>query len=653
MKKSKVNYFYDFLFPLIVALILMGMLTVTQVAFRVAWLLFFVAICKLFWNLSVLAKKRRDQVLLIGTVAWVFQAGALYHGSVQDSVLRVMMYAALVFMAAALLRYAVQSHFSFVVWSRSILNKCREHKAFLVILLLFLAGSVPVLKVYPMYDAGCYANALQDFLQRFDFGAGTNLLDFYMFGHADWAYGFWLLFGGFLFPKGTGGYMLMVVAAGVLAICMLYRILNFALPKEAADPLEKAMMTGVFAFSPFFFGMEADLSLDIGLMCFFVVFLYFYLKDEWLMAFIMELACCFTKEPAVIILPGFFAAVYLRRLWIGRADRKALFSGRNITKLVLDMVPLVLWVVIFKWRGSDMWSAASDMQEIDFWGIDATNITMRLKEFLLLNFNWLLLLVVLAVMLRKKSREAACRNMNPVLLLGVLGAGVFNFGFYMVFFTVTHARYVCFLAIVYAVLLAAAVTALHSARLRKAVLAVVCVLFFVQSLIGIDPVTKHVFQQLKVGQQKITCLTYNKTAWINDSIIYNRDYTVWRGMLQEMLKETKADGNTVYVVSDASMAYTFMGSYRMWWNPDTQTLAYSDTAIPVDVMYLKDGELTQPEQNRTVETAGKRLIYISAPWRQNMPEEKAAEAAFVHRYGMQKTVPVSYHGWELTCYETK
>ena len=450
-----------------------------------------------------------------------------------------------------------------------------------------------------------------------------------MCGHASTGYTLILMLGKIIWPNTDCGIICMQIAVAMVSIFAFGGIVN-AIFKDISQ-IDKTIMTSIYAFSPFVLGMVGDVSLDYGMLCMFVVLIYCWVKKKILLEFFVGIIFCFTKEPAVIIYGGYLLGRYIVLI---KTIKKNNFSLRCIFKqpnIYIASIPPMIWLIAFFLKG-EMWGSSGGGQS-NYFGYSPLNIITKIKQFTILNFNWLLWITILAICIYFIANKKKKLNISKYSI-PICGAMIFFVLFNCIYITVTHARYILPMTVFTSLGLGLVCSNIVNNLVRRCILGGICVLLLVQSFWGIDPFTSNVFASIDVGEKKISCLTYNSNKEIDDAIIYNREYLQYVDLLNEVFKQLKIDENCVLAVDGNSfLSYWLEGPYGLQWNKDKQKLQRSaeNSTISLDIINLEERRMY----------TGKRILYLKPTW--IVQEEGNVLDA--------EKIIISHNGWEMIVYE--
>lgn len=255
-----------------------------------------------------------------------------------------------------------------------------------------------------------------------------------------------MLIGDFITPHATQGIVLVNIFMAVITIVLFYKILEYLFPE--ATKTEYTLTAVVFAFSPLLFGMVCDMNLEFPQLCFFTWLVYAFLYDKTIFRVIFGAFFAFTKETAVLVY--FFFC-------IGRLVKEGLVPKNSWIEKIkniliafkLEIFAGILWLLLYylnlnevwaiQWKPGDavMKKGEATINSFGFWG---EYIIEKLNQMFVLNYNWVLWLVLMLILLFQVKK---IKNLHFGKLSVPLCFSAFSFlGFQFFYITWTNYRYI-------------------------------------------------------------------------------------------------------------------------------------------------------------------------------------------------------------------
>lgn len=344
----------------------------------------------------------------------------------------------------------------------------------------------------------------------------TQMSELGLYGHL--SLGFSTIVMLLIYCLGDAGIALQLGNIFVLIIgtVYFYRIVKYVFNNRTR--IFYFLATAVFAFSPYMVGMVNYYSLDYYMLCLFPIFVYYTLTSNYYFATMAAFFFCFTKEPAVIITAGYCVGMALIDL----------FKKRNVfkeSKYYLLALPLLCWFGLFCMLGP--WVGGNHSV-----GINIDYIVDKLKVMYVLNFHWLLLVLVafgiifIVLFIKQQVDTRMCA------ILPIISGQLFFTVFSCFFITANHPRYndVTAFSLVF---LFVFVMSYLGERLTNACMFCISVLLLISSFYTLDPITKAAFTNIHCG--RTTMITTSDNA--GDASIYNKQM-LWQ---EKGIREAIAD----------------------------------------------------------------------------------------------------------------
>lgn len=551
-------------------------------------------------------------------------------------------------------------HVFFVLWAGLAWKKRRECQIsaragqwlpVLVIIGLFWLLSVETLDDWFRWDSRCYVVYMR-LAEGFDFTL-QSVRDLNLVGHL--ALGFSLpalTLGNLIGDMGLACRIMNMLEAS-LAIACFYGIVNYFIPDERKTV--KVLGTAVFAFSPWLLGLVGEVSLDYASLCCLVAMIYFALRKNHVMQLLFAFQLCFSKEPGIILCTAYAGGYFLTNFAQSTEKNigKRILTGLFQKNCILYAIPILTWMGMY--LVNTRWGAGDSFH---YFGLVPSYAEPKLRAMIFVNFNWLLIAVILiagvwaVLRKRKKERRLPWEDIWPMICSL---AGFTAFG--LVFVTYNHARYLLpqfFFLALFAVLALSGSGA--KTAVKTGVLGVMTILLGIQSFWSIDIVARRLsgFSEINMGAGYVL-----STNWIappdnmGDPIVYNRQYSYLDETLRRVFDEIPLSEDTVillpspyqgvssYGYAEEYVFYNLLGDFsysktEMYWNPADRVLCSDEGEDSQRVEF----ELLNAQTVQNLAPA-KELYYLSFPWIED--DEEILEACAV-----LEEQKVSYRSCEIT-----
>lgn len=454
----------------------------------------------------------------------------------------------------------------FKCMGRQLCGWLNSNRAILLTLLLVLLVRLPYLEILPRWDSGEYYYKFSSLTEQFRFGSLYEFFkDFRLCGHPTLAFCYVYFAGEVLFPKQVIGVSLVSVILTAAAMWCVYKIQLKMLPK--LPPARAALYTFAVSMLPLVFSTATYFNPDYALAMFFIYALYGCICDRPVIAGIAAMMCMQTKETGLVLVGGLAIGVVaghvVRHQWSWY--RKAFCD----IKLYLIGFFCVLQFFYMKAIGGvSSWGSMNTNSPAFSWdgtgyncfGINRGFFTKKFCQQFVLNFNWLVAVILIFFAVRYVVLWNRVRIRKPVItkvhitkteenLLCIAVPFFCFFVFSALYITASHARYnvigdilLC-MAAFYFLGRASLEPAVQKHRLKRLLSVVpVCLLllFAIQSLRTIDPLTRLCFWKLDAGNTSIYHvgdILDKSLIYYGDGLIYNTQYQYLDKAYDRLLKE--------------------------------------------------------------------------------------------------------------------
>lgn len=400
----------------------------------------------------------------------------------------------------------------------------------------------------PRWDSMTYYKALYKACENFNFTFSQYWNAFALAAHPTRGYASLVAIGEFLFPRKYVGVMWVNLVLTLFATVCFYKMLRKILRK--CSWIYCTLATCIAFSTSMFLGTFSYFQPDAGIPYMMIFALYFYMERKYILMCFFMLVLIQTKEVGILAVGGIVMGAFLWRMVKGKEKTIVKrFIGffrepLGVISLLGAVVGAAYLVIRFK-NGVQMWSYGKDLSPyMSTFSFQPVFIGFKMKQFFLLNFNWLLwsgnvALFILALKRTFVSRKAGRKMENSGELLCIIAcvAGVMAL-FYSLYITFVLPRYqitIDFCAgVLFAILLPLAVPKL---RARNIVAAAVGILVFIQAYVTIDPVSKFAFETIDTGNGKIICENILMGGHERDYTVYNHQFNYYDKALDSILRE--------------------------------------------------------------------------------------------------------------------
>lgn len=271
----------------------------------------------------------------------------------------------------------------------------------------------------------------------------------------------------------------------------------------------------------------------------------------------------------------------------------------------------------------------------NYFGIDESVISMKLKQTFLLNFNWIFWIVIVlgAIMLLiqkiKKKTKADKEILEKIIPVIVVIIVITAIG--CLYITWTHVRYITpMIPLMYLLAVVIAANIKIKGLYFGICNAALAFLLLIQCFVTIDPVMRKVFPSIPIGSNKsVYSMQLDGSERISDSkefhdsIVYNRQYIYWQEALTELFNEAGFDENMLLAVpSDRYCTrYEILGtgvfssSDKIIWNKKKGRFDYyNDNTASSEYCILVNYCNAENVKSAWESSNGNRILYIIPAW---------------------------------------
>lgn len=229
-----------------------------------------------------------------------------------------------------------------------------------------------------------------------------------------------------IFGYSPGMIHVFMMVFSIAAIIFTYKAGEILGGKEIA-----CCASFLLSFSPLFIAQSVNLNFDLPSMALLMAVYYFYLKKNYALLAIFGTMLVMTKEIGIL----FIAALLLSTILISyKAEKK---SNKLITALAAQLIPVIVFIGWaygnYTRRGWFLFPRDSPIMKFD--SIFNENLIMRSEQLLVINYNWILTILIICSILIwfYRQRESFDREKIKMLLPLILF-------FFMFFITVAPIR---------------------------------------------------------------------------------------------------------------------------------------------------------------------------------------------------------------------
>lgn len=430
-------------------------------------------------------------------------------------------------------------------------------KAFLLVAIVFIVIRLAQFDTLPRWDSETYFAALRKACENYEYDFPSLINNFFLAGHVSLGYALFLAMGYFIWPNAAQGVYAVNLLLSFAGFCCTWGILRHAVKRKTS--LQLLLAAFLIWCMPLTLGTFSGISLDYGIMLFLVFLLYSHIKQQYLLMLFWALALATTKETGVICLAGYGVICVLQKFLYQHGSFRdrglALLKEKAMWILLGSGGAFLLMRALQLLFGKSSWGTGiskSGLHNVFKWQWDY--VLLKLQTFFLLNFYWVLALLilycVLAAAFGKKQRLRYLLLKNEEICCAIGAAAAFIV-FSCIYLTYNNPRYNVVVEYILALVCVIFVMwTITEQTVCNLVIGQLCVIMLVQSYYTVDPVTKDVFPKVNT-ESAFPMVT---TGWSGypslqaDITVYNNQYTYLDKAYDKILSNIGYDENTVLIM---------------------------------------------------------------------------------------------------------
>lgn len=525
-------------------------------------------------------------------------------------------------------------------------RKRRGRKWLLVVLLYTVGIRMVQIGDIQRWDASAYYIAIRNGCESFSFTLGSFLEGFSVASHPTWGYLGILGIGEFLFEGRVEAVQFINLLLTVLCVYCLYCIMEKLLPEK--DDKFIALSVIVLSSLPVFAGTFSYCNPDMGVAFFSIIMIFCYIRKKWILLLFCILGAVTSKETGVLAVAGFAAGVFLCRLKNGNGNllqkvRYALEDYLCREVLIVGICGLAA-VTVYLANGGGIWNLQSESKaEFSTIRVIPSFIWNNMKQFFLLNFNWISTLLVAGCMGKavwEKKRTGINRTSFPYpeLTAGILGAFLVNILFYCLYITFTLARYHIIIDILWNMLMLFCIGRyMDRFKLRNLIVSVYAVCLVCQAYMTVDPVSKAAFITHDTDGGTILTTQHPREDLLaittGDYSVYNHQYNYAAEAIEQILRDVDYhEGMNILSFTPAEMQIN-----GILWDVQKDELTYDSSRTTISLKVIHGSEVYRTE-------SGSEAVYIFYSQNGENSEENMEHLNWYYDFYYCGEVKIQYGG---------
>ncbi|MFZ3301097.1 MAG: hypothetical protein WA152_00065 [Microgenomates group bacterium] len=346
----------------------------------------------------------------------------------------------------------------------------------------------------------------------------------------------------------------------IISIWAFNSILYFFYPKQK---FENTLVSFIYAFNPLFYATSISMNLDFPLLVFTTLMVESYVYKRKILFIIWSLLLIFTKETGIVIYSLFFAINLVSNFTKHRLVNRKF----NIVRLLYFFVPIVFFCIYFIYAGGKLWNSNDYMKfDLSFGincqsclGINLYYIKIRLFQIFVMNFSWVLSIIILSAMFNIYKNNSNKNIVSDVFYhkqyYWISVSIFFSLVLFNLFVVVmSFPRYVVYLEFFKIILLYLSVCYLFPKKIiyRRLIFSIICILTFIQVFKSFDPSSRILFGTSYLGRNVSSNVFASPNFGYHDSMVYNSQFVFIDGLSKTINKDTPSD---MKLINDVPTSY--------------------------------------------------------------------------------------------------
>lgn len=385
-------------------------------------------------------------------------------------------------------------------------NKYRiDYKNWIIVCIIcsvFFLLSIGNIICFPSQDAKIYLDQISSCAKRFDFTM-NSVSCAQLAGHMSAGYALFALAGEFWMPELYMGVKISNIVLALLTIISADMILKKAIVYK--NLLHRGISISLFAFSLWLFGMVENVSVDYGLMCYFVFWLLFYVMDMHYMQLMLSILFVSTKETAVLIMAGVALGIYVYK-FINYKEKNILrkiVQCLNIKEWIIYATPVLFWINYYLFKPSG-WTEHGAVFNGIYYIYKVNYVESHIKSIMKLlfvaNFQWVItsaiIFTVIVLLVKRIKIDDRWRCSMFMLICADIFYVVFNVAYCVQEYFRYHGVHYAIMMFLMLILIDRVCT---KEVVSNCLLVVLCGLICIENFVTYDPLSRGIYPKLNAG----------------------------------------------------------------------------------------------------------------------------------------------------------
>lgn len=299
-----------------------------------------------------------------------------------------------------------------------------KNKAIIAALLIIVLVRLPYIELLPRWDSGEYYYKFSSLVEDYRYNSIFEYLkNFRLCGHPTLAFCYIYMIGEVIFPKRIIGVSLVSIGLTVIAMWCIYKILLKLV--KGLSAARAAVYTLILSMAPLLFSTATYFNPDYALAMFFVFALYGCIYKKPVIAGLATLMCVQTKETGLVLIGGLVIGMIVCHIM---SDKKGWFINifKDLRFYCIGIFCVIQLVYMKCVGGMSAWGNTDEPKPLFSWdgngyncfGINASFFVTKIKQQIILNFDWLAILIIIGCVIWLVRYYKRCRRNNGNVISG-------------------------------------------------------------------------------------------------------------------------------------------------------------------------------------------------------------------------------------------
>ena len=522
-----------------------------------------------FGIINKLAHKNNKDLILVGAISFLLSA---------------------IFLLRQVLLVIKESSFKKII---------KDNYLLVIIILVFIALSFETIFEIPWHDAEYYyCWEIKKISYWFDY-TWNDISNYTLAGHFSIGYSLIALLAELIYPQNALFLHLFNIILAIISSVSLYRILSCIYPKMKKNT--KSVLVSIYLFSPWILGIIGFINIDVPSIYFFVIWLSCLLYDKKLLQFVFAFLFVFTKEPSIIYFAfaclGILIADFLCKRKSEQKDHLIIFAFKRVGLLLFEVIIGISWLTCFLYRSKNGATWGGDVfnnsEKLHCFGFSWWNIEYKFKGIFLINFNWIIVLIIFFALIKRIFSKAKIISAEQIKSLDklvyyrcVLVSTFFGFLiFNLAYIDFQHPRYNAIGAVLLILIGIDAINNLFSEKKIIIISCIISILMLTQSMLTIDLVTFFIYDNITdFGTNMLVGVDGRKSLMA----VYNREYSYYFKAIEQVLIECDYDGDEDIVLDGVPASFGPMNDF--WWDIKAKRMCPTTNSYAFMMNFIWDAE---------------------------------------------------------------